>query len=221
MRERRQMTKIRYLGGSCVEIIGLREHVIIDPVYYEDPIEGVNIILISSDNPDHFQLKHLQQIMDKFTESENNNLQIYGPKSIKKKLKTIGRADQLKSIKTRGNLLESDLNIKAFNLTCRKEKKCHGFTITKRNVSILCTSSSISFSNRVKKIMNDVDYAFIPSFEDHNQVYFDFLLSINPKVIFPYHFKPGQEEAAKRMTEYMTEMGLRTSFIEIGTEFEF
>ena len=44
--------KIRYLGHSCIEIIG-KQHILIDPDFLRQPEEGVEYILVSHAHRDH------------------------------------------------------------------------------------------------------------------------------------------------------------------------
>ena len=44
--------KVRYLGHSCIEIIG-KNHILIDPDFIHEPEEGVEYILVSHAHRDH------------------------------------------------------------------------------------------------------------------------------------------------------------------------
>ncbi len=213
------MTKVRYLGGCCVEIIGLNRHIIIDPVYDVDPLSGINVVLFSTKTSQHFNLKVLRELKQNF--AARDDLRIFAPKVLRKTLSNNDFGDCVEKIRDKKPMFEKGLEAKAFKLDCKNREECYGFTISKGNGHILHSSSSISFSTKAKKLQNKVDYAFIPSFEDHNQEYFDFVISINPKIVFPYNFRPGEENRAKKMAEHLSEMGLEAKFIEIGTEFNF
>ena len=53
--------KVRYLGHSCVEIIG-RHHILIDPDFTREPELGVEFICITHAHDDHLEAELIERV---------------------------------------------------------------------------------------------------------------------------------------------------------------
>ncbi|MCK4282127.1 MAG: MBL fold metallo-hydrolase, partial [Candidatus Lokiarchaeota archaeon] len=71
----------RLLGNACIELIGEKDHIIIDPVFLSLPREGIGRVFITHEHSDHINIDKLDEICEKYTENLEW-LAIYGPKIV-------------------------------------------------------------------------------------------------------------------------------------------
>ncbi|TFF90900.1 MAG: hypothetical protein EU548_00690 [Promethearchaeota archaeon] len=209
------MVICRFLGRSCLEIIGLKDHIIIDPNYIENPKKGIEKIFITHEHEDHFNLKKINKIRHDYS-LENKNIEIFGPKSIKNEFDL-----NYNRIKNGLKIKLDNFIIDAFKIDCYKSKECYAYLISKGDIRLLHTADSSHFSNELRNLNLEVDYCFIACYEDEFSNYLKFLNHISPKITFPYHFGQGKEENAKKLSSLIMESGLESKFLEIGAEFGF
>ena len=209
------MATCRFLGRSCIEIKGLQDHIIIDPNYSKAPLSDINTIFFTHEHEDHVNIKKLNEIREKYA-VKNSSLQMYGPRSVKNEYNL-----DLKRIKNGEKIRLNNFIVKAFEVECYKSKECLAYVINKGDIKLLHTADSSEFSNKLRNPMSQIDYCFIACFEDQFPNYLEFLEELRPVITFPYHFDPGQEKMAKKLSEFLNENGIESKFIEIGTEFEF
>ncbi len=209
------MTKCRFLGRSCIEIIGIVDHIIIDPHYSIDPKKGITAVFLTHEHDDHCDLEKIKEINLQFKSSEKE-IEIYGPKEIKEKYGL-----ELKKVRKDKIIELEDLRIKPFKIECYKSEVCFAYLVKKGNINLLHTADSSNFSRELKEFGENVDYCFIACFKDNYEDYLEFLKLKNPMITFPYHFDLGEEDKAKDLSKFLNEQGIEAQFIEIGTEFEF
>ncbi|MEM3593536.1 MAG: hypothetical protein QXS27_02295, partial [Candidatus Jordarchaeaceae archaeon] len=53
--------RVRWLGNSCVEILGKR-HFIIDPNFLVEPQVGVELVFVTHEHPDHFDIQKFKML---------------------------------------------------------------------------------------------------------------------------------------------------------------
>lgn len=209
------MVVLRFLGRCCIEVKTLQDHFIIDPHYFEPPEKGIEEIFITHDHDDHFDVEKIAEIKESYL-GEEGSLSIYGPKGLQKKTDL-----KLEFARQEEEIELNDTTITPFEVKCYKADQCFAYLITIGDVNVLHTADSALFSERLKKLKPNVDYCFVACFEDNFEDYLNFLKDVYPKVTFPYHFDPGEEEKAKKLVEYLNDNTIEASFLEIGSEFEF
>lgn len=209
------MAKCRFLGRSCVEIISLVDHIIIDPHYTIPPEKNISTIFLTHEHEDHADLDKIKEIRTKFSDEEKE-LVIYSPKIIKDTLNL-----DIERVKDGKTIELEELIIKPFEVDCYKSEECYAYLIKKGDINLLHTADSAKFSKSLKNIGHQVDYCFISCFKDSYADYLEFLKQLNPLLTFPYHFDPGEEDKAKDFCTFLKENGIESNFIEPGTEFEF
>lgn len=209
------MVTCRFLGRSCIELKGMEDHVIIDPNYSIEPLNEIKTIFFTHEHEDHVNIEKIDEIQQKYAVKENN-LEIYGPKSVKNKFDL-----EITRIKNGNKIKLKDFIIEAHEIDCYKSKECLAYLITKGDIKLLHTADSSNFSKELMNLKGQIDYCFIACFESEFSNYLDFLKEINPIITFPYHFDPGQEKMAQKLSDFLNEHGVYSKFIEIGTEFEF
>ncbi len=207
---------LRFLGRCCLEIKTLQDHFVIDPHYFEHPMEGIEAIFITHGHDDHFDLEKIKEIKDKYRNKEED-LTIYGSKN----LEIEGDDLEIEEIKEEKQIELDNTVITPYRVKCYKAEDCYAYLITFGDINVLHTADSAEFSEKLRKIKQKIDYCFVACFEDNLDDYLDFLKEVHPKVVFPYHFSPGEEESAKKLVEFLNENTIEASFLEIGAEFEF
>jgi L-ascorbate metabolism protein UlaG (beta-lactamase superfamily) len=203
------------LGRSCIELIGKQDHIIIDPNFSEFPLKGLKSIFFTHEHNDHINIEKLNIIREKYA-IKNNNLQMYGPKSIKNEYNL-----NIKRIKDGDKLKLNNFKIEAYKIDCYKSKECFGYVITKGDVKLLHSADSSKFSKKLKNFNLQIDYCFVACFESLFNDYLEFLEELRPVITFPYHFDSGEEIKAIKLSKFLNENGIDSKYIEIGTEFEF
>jgi L-ascorbate metabolism protein UlaG (beta-lactamase superfamily) len=209
------MATCRFLGRSCIEIKGLSDHIIIDPNYTKEPLKGIKSIFITHEHKDHFNIEKINEIREIYATS-NEELKIYGPKSIKNEFDL-----DIERIKDKKKIKLNNFIIKAYKIDCYKTEECYAYIITRGDINVLHTADSANFSDELRKLKGKIDYCFIACFEEYFSDYLNFIKEINPMITFPYHFDPGEEQMAKKLSEFLNENGIEAEYIDIGTEFEF
>jgi ribonuclease BN (tRNA processing enzyme) len=201
----------------CVEIIGLRNHIIINPNFIEPPLSGIDSVFLTHGHQKNCYLDCLNEIKENYA-SEEKELQIYGPKSVAKIHETI----DITNIKENKSIRLANIELIPYKLRCEYAAECFAFVIIiDEDIKILHTANATQFSDRIRNYSHKIDYCFISCEKDHYKEYLDFLVFVFPTVIFPYNFKPGEEKTAKDFIEYLTKANLNGKYIKIGTEFEF
>lgn len=207
------MAICRFLGRSCIEIITLKDHIIIDPHYSKKPKKGIQKILLTHDHSDHADLDKIIEIRKNFSEP---NLEIYGPKDLCKKLDL-----DIKGLKSGSSITLDNLTIEAFRVNCYKADNCLAYLIKKGQITLLHTADSAEFSKDLRGLTDRINYLFIACFKEFFNDYLDFVKDITPQITFPFHFNSGEEDSAIALAKFLNEKGYEAEFIEIGSEFEF
>ncbi|MBD3254118.1 MAG: hypothetical protein GF383_03455 [Candidatus Lokiarchaeota archaeon] len=209
------INKCRFLGRSCIELITLDDHLIIDPRFFEAPKKGIKQIFLTHEHEDHCDINKISLIREKYTNDENE-LKIFGPKSIKKEYEL-----DLEIIKKGSKIDLKNTKIEAFEIECYKAEECLAYLISVGDISILHTADAATISDRLKNFSGKVDYCFIACFEEYFDDYLMFLRDLHPLVAIPYHFNPGEEHKAKKLVEFLDDNYIEAKFMKIGEALEF
>ncbi|MBD3352900.1 MAG: hypothetical protein GF364_15565, partial [Candidatus Lokiarchaeota archaeon] len=212
------MTRLRVLGNSCLELVDSSHHIIIDPVYSVNPKKGIDTILITHEHDDHLDMKYINEIKEEYAQSKQE-LKIYAPKPSQKKMIQAGWTDGIKVIDQDLMILQEDasFSVEAMKINCYKAKACYSFRLSSGNIHILHTADAVEFTQKLRKYNNSIDYCFISCFEDYFENYLQFVKDLRAKMIYPYHFRKGKNEFAKRLAEFLKKNEINSKFIKIGT----
>ncbi|MBD3228576.1 MAG: hypothetical protein GF329_10345 [Candidatus Lokiarchaeota archaeon] len=208
-----KLTKIRFLGNSCIEIIGEKDHIILDPAFLSPPTKGIEKIFITHHHSDHINLAKLSEIKEKF--ADNIDLDIYGPKSVKDELKI-----DLKVLKSKDKVKLKNGKVRIYENNCWKAENCLAYLLVVDNKYILHSADSSKFSNALRNMRKRVDYCFVACFEDNYSDYLKFLKDIGAGIAIPYHFDEEKTEMAKGLVKYLKDNNIIARYIEIGKEFK-
>ncbi len=204
----------RFLGNACIELIGEKDHIVIDPVFLSPPREGIGRVFITHEHSDHINIDKFNEICEKYTEKPEW-LAIYGPKIVCDNFHfNILEVEP----KTKVNL--KDGIVEVFENECWKSEECVAYLIEIGGKRILHTADSAKFSNQLRGIKTEIDCCFVACFESNFKDYLEFLKIISPKLVIPYHFTGEKDESAKKLVDFLRGYNINSKFLSIGEEFE-
>jgi len=208
------MVNIRFLGNSCVELIGTHDHIIIDPTFLIEPRSGIERIFLTHHHSDHVDPEKLQEIQTNFS-IEGKELEIYGPLCVHEEIiiDFILIEPTLKIDLTNGY-------VEVFENDCWKASGCVAYLITMDNKNVLHTADSADFSNQLNDLKGEIDACFVACFESNFNDYLNFLRATSVKLTIPYHFNYEKEDEAKKLVNFLAENGINSRFLSIGSEYE-
>ncbi len=209
------MVVIRFLGNACIEIISKRDHIIFDPVFLSRPIKGIEKAFITHHHSDHFTIENLIELRQDYVLT-GKELEVYGPFSLKKEFKT-----DFTLIQPTSNINLNDGLVRVLENNCWKAEGCVAYLIEINNKKILHTADSATFSNELKSLKDEIDLCFVACFESNFNDYLKFLKKITLKLVIPYHFTTEKEGGAKKLTGFLLDNDINSTFLSIGKEFEF
>ncbi|MFX1572774.1 MAG: MBL fold metallo-hydrolase [Promethearchaeota archaeon] len=208
------MVNIRFLGNACVELIGKQDHIIIDPTFLKEPQPGIERIFLTHHHSDHFDQEKLLEIETNFS-MEGKALEIYGPLCVYEEFDIncilIEPTSKIDLINGYVEVFEND---------CWKAPGCVAYLITMDNKKILHTADSAEFSNQLYNLKGEIDVCFVACFENNFNDYLEFLKTKELKKAFPYHYNFEKEEEAKKLATFLTENGINSEFLSIGSEYK-
>lgn len=227
------MTDLRFLGRSCLELISVKDHIIIDPNFIVEPKKGIQSIFITHGFEEYIPKEKLNELVSKYgklneetaeeeekdekEEEEMVEVVFYGPKELEDHIEY-----EVEYIKPNKSVKFHELEVKAYKVKCRREdEKCYVYKISRGEINVLHCSDTFEFSPSLRELKTQIDYCFISCDEDHFKDYIEFIREISPKITFPIYFEPGETESAKKLVEVLNERNFDAKFIETGTEFEF
>jgi L-ascorbate metabolism protein UlaG (beta-lactamase superfamily) len=204
----------RFLGNACIELIGERDHIIVDPVFLSPPKRGIERIFITHEHSDHIDIDKIDEICREYTR-EPEGLAIYGPKIVRDNLFI-----ELFEVEPQTKVNLKDGLVLVFENECWKSEECVAYLIEIEGKKILHTADSAKFSNQLRAINSEIDCCFIACFERNYNDYLEFLRLISPKLAIPYHFTRDGAESAKKLVNFLKENNINSRFLPIGGEIE-
>ncbi|MFX0181206.1 MAG: MBL fold metallo-hydrolase [Candidatus Hodarchaeota archaeon] len=204
----------RFLGNACIELIGVKDHIIIDPVFLTPPRKEIEWVFITHHHQDHITENKLNEIKENYS-FEDKKLEVYGPECLFEEL-NIGFTLIIPGVKIRLNNGE----VKVLENSCWKAEGCIAYLISIDNKRILHTADSAVYSNQLYTLKYNIDLCFVACFVENFEDYLKFIKQITPKQVIPYHFTPQKEENAKKLVQYLKENGINSHFLNIGEEIE-
>ena len=208
------MVNIRFLGNACIEIIGIQDHIVIDPTFLIKPKIGIERIFLTHHHSDHVDQEKLQEIQNNFS-INGKELEIYGPLCVYDELNIdfilIEPESKIDLINGYVEVLENN---------CWKAEGCVAYLVTLENKKILHTADSAEFSDELKSISSEIDLCFVACFENNFNDYLGFINSISAKMAIPYHFNEEKVKEAKKLNQFLNKNNVNSKFLSIGEEFE-
>ncbi|MGV9197967.1 MAG: hypothetical protein ACOC4M_03930, partial [Promethearchaeia archaeon] len=161
------MAKCKYLGNSCVEIIGFKDHFLIDTNYITAPEKGIEKIFLTHEQENHVNIDQIEEIREKYLnspkkeseeadeekEEKEPSLEIYAPKSVKTKFDL-----EIHQIVKNKEIQLEEFVIEGFPVKSHKSDECIAYLIKKGGITILHTADTSNFSQDLRKPKLTIDY---------------------------------------------------------------
>ncbi|KKM07703.1 hypothetical protein LCGC14_1731250 [marine sediment metagenome] len=208
------MVVIRFLGNACIEIIGKRDHIVIDPVFLSHPKKGIEKVFITHHHSDHITREKLNELRRDYVLT-GKELEIFVPYCVYDELKIDFTVIQPTSKINLNNGL-----VRVLENKCWKAEGCVAYLIEIDNKKILHTADSAEFSIELKSLNDEIDLCFVACFENNFSDYLKFLKMISQQMAIPYHFTQEKQGEAIRLAEFLLINGINSTFLSIGEEIE-
>jgi L-ascorbate metabolism protein UlaG (beta-lactamase superfamily) len=181
--------KFRWLGNSCIEVIGER-HLLIDPNFEVNPEEEIDYILVTHEHKDHFK--------------ESANVlpgEILAPRSVIDEYK-------LSAIEVfAGEKIE---NIEIVECSCLGSKESVGYLISDE-LKLLHIGDCVD-SPKIK-----TDIMFVPIFEEYHKEILESIERCEAKFVYPFHFNPKSKlNLATQLVEKIRKAGSKAEIMGLG-----
>jgi L-ascorbate metabolism protein UlaG (beta-lactamase superfamily) len=184
--------RVRWLGNSCVELID-GKHILIDPNYIVEPKENVELILVTHEHGDHFDLEKFEKLGVKKLVAPKATLKEYGLDGIEAK-----PGVEIDGVR----ILES---------WCWKAKESCSYFYK----GILHAGDSARFPE-----IEGVKLVFTACFPDFYDDHLNEFKRMRPELIVPFHYSKEKIENAKGLKKLLDESGLNCKILEVGGEVE-
>jgi L-ascorbate metabolism protein UlaG (beta-lactamase superfamily) len=184
--------KVRWLGNSCVEIID-GKGILIDPNYMVEPEEKVELILVTHEHADHFDLKKFERLSVKKLVAPKGTLEEYGLEGIEAKPG-----------------MEVD-GVKVLESWCWKAKESCSYFYN----GLLHAGDSPKFPE-----VEEVKLVFTACFPELYEEYLKEFQRMKPRLIIPFHYSEEKVEDAEGLKRLLEKNGLNCKILEVGGEIE-
>jgi L-ascorbate metabolism protein UlaG (beta-lactamase superfamily) len=179
--------RVRWLGNSCIEIIG-DKHIVIDPNFLVPPEPEVDLVLVTHEHADHFDVDCYKQIGGQLI-APRTTLDEYGLEGIEAKAGE--EADGI-------NVLES---------SCWKSPESVSYFVG----GILHSGDSAKFPDA-----GDVRVIFTACFPGNYDDYISEFKRLKPELVVPIHYKEEKKEDAIGLGKRIEEAGMNFRLLEVG-----
>ncbi len=184
--------RVRWLGNSCIEVVDGKS-ILIDPNYIVEPEENVELILVTHEHADHFDLEKFEKLGVKKLVAPKATLEEFGLEGIEAK-----PGMEVEGVK----ILES---------WCWKAKESVSYFYK----GILHAGDSAKFPE-----VGGVKVVFTACFPDYYGDYLKEFQRMKPGLIIPFHYSEEKIENAKGLKKLLDENGLNCKILEVGGEIE-
>ncbi len=181
--------KFRWLGNSCIELIGVK-HLLIDPNYIVSPSGNPDYVLVTHEHSDHFseKAKGLKSVFLAPSEAV---------KTFNIEAKIVKPGDRVE-------------NIEVVESYCYKSLGSVGYLIHD-DVRVLHLGDSFK-SPRV-----ETDIAFLPTFKDYQSEIVKAAKNCKAKIVYPIHYSPEKKLwEAEALVNKLRREGIESEIMGIG-----
>lgn len=191
--------KVKWLGNSALLIEG-EKNIVIDPAFKTEVDIKADIVLITHEHDDHFDL-------DDFNSIISDETQVFAPKSVYDKFEIDGE------IAAPGDIIESEIKVLAVDCYNSEESVAYFYQ------GIYQTADASDYSDPGEEIK----LLFTACFNDHFADYLEKAIKLNPEMAVPYHYDPAERQEllqAKGLSSKFEQIGCKSKVIEIGEVIE-
>jgi L-ascorbate metabolism protein UlaG (beta-lactamase superfamily) len=179
--------EVRWLGNSCIEILK-DKHLVIDPNFKVAPQDGVDLVLVTHEHADHFDMDCYNQI----------NAPIIAPRATLLEHRLTG-------VEARPG--EDYNGIKVLESFCWKSKE----SVSYLTYGLLHSGDSAKLPD-----INGVKAIFTACFPGNYDDYMEGFKRIKPELVIPIHFSEDKKGDAIGLGERVKEAGMNFRLLEIG-----
>lgn len=179
--------KVRWLGNSCVEILGKR-HFVIDPNFLIEPQQGVEMVFVTHEHPDHFDIQKFK-ILNAPLVAPYTVLSMYGLEG--------SRAEVGKEFE----------GVKILESWCLKSEESVSYFYG----GILHSGDSARFPE-----VRGVKLVFSACFPDFYEDYVNAFMKMKPQMVVPFHFSEQKRYIAEEFKERLDKKGINCRILRVG-----
>ena len=208
------MVLVRFLGNACVELIGEKDHLIIDPAYIEPPQQGIKKVFITHEHSDHIDVEKTREICEKYC-LDDETPEFYGPISVWRDV-----SSDITVVEPSDVVSLFNGKVSTYQNECWKSEVCVAYLIELDRKVILHSADSAKFSDSLRDLRIDIDCCFVACFESNFEDYLKFIKILKPQLTLPYHFTAEKVENAKKLVAFLNDNDLESNFVAIGKGIE-
>ncbi len=182
--------KVRWLGNSCVEVFGDR-HILIDPNFLVEPMKEPDLILVTHEHDDHFDLDDYGRYAD--------DVELLAPRHTLNKFDLIGK-------EVEPGMYVKD--IKVLDCQCWNAEE----SVSYHYKGVLHSGDSNVFPD-----IDHVELLFTACFPEYYDDYVSAAKRLGTDLVVPFHYDPDEDtEDPEKLVEIMKEDGIQAKLINPG-----
>ncbi len=183
--------KVRWLGNSCVEILSER-HLVIDPNFLAEPERGVELVLVTHEHPDHFDIQKFKTL----------NAPLVAPHPVLSMYNLEGK---------RAKVGEEFEGVKILESWCLKSEESVSYFYE----GILHSGDSARFPE-----VRGVKLVFSACFPDFLEDYTNSFMKMRPQMVVPFHFSEQKRYVAEEFKKQLDKKGISCRILKVGESLE-
>jgi L-ascorbate metabolism protein UlaG (beta-lactamase superfamily) len=183
--------RIRWLGNSCVELLGKR-HFLIDPNFLVEPKGGVELVFATHEHTDHFDIQKFKKL----------NAGLVAPHPV------------LSMYNLNGDRAEVGIEfegVKILESWCLKSEECVSYFYE----GILHSGDSARFPE-----VEDVKLVFTACFPNFYDDYVNAFVRMKPEIVVPLHFSEQKRYIAEGLKKRLDRKRTDCRILSVGESIE-
>jgi L-ascorbate metabolism protein UlaG (beta-lactamase superfamily) len=183
--------RVKWLGNSCVELLGER-HFLIDPNFLVEPEDGVELVFVTHEHPDHFDVQKFRKL----------EARLVAPYSVLGRYNLDGDKAEV------GKEFEG---VKILESWCLKSEESVSYFYE----GILHNGDSARFPE-----VEDVKLVFTACFPDFYADYVSAFKRMKPEIVVPFHFSEQRRYIAEDLKEKLLRERIDCRILRVGESIE-
>lgn len=179
--------KVRWLGNSCIEILGKR-HFLIDPNFLVEPEKGVELVFVTHEHGDHFDIQKFKKL----------KVGLVAPYSVLSMYNLDGERAEI------GKEFEG---VKVFESWCLKSEESVSYFYE----GVLHPGDSARFPD-----VNEVKLVFTACFPDFYEDYVNAFKKMKPELVIPFHFSEQKKYTAEGLKDRLDKERIDCRILSVG-----
>nr|MDO8082933.1 MBL fold metallo-hydrolase [Candidatus Freyarchaeota archaeon] len=179
--------RIRWLGNSCVELLGERRF-LIDPNFLVEPEDGVELVFVTHEHADHFDIQKFKKL----------NAGLVAPYTVLSMYHLDGKRAEV------GKEFEG---VKILESWCLKSEESVSYFYE----GILHPGDSARFPEA-----EDVRLVFTACFPDFYDDYVNAFMRMKPEIVVPFHFSEQKRYIAEGLKKRLDRKRIYCRILGVG-----